>query len=104
MFIPCKLYDRKVKTDWKKSKSYQIRSRVYLGRVGLFSCVRTGTNTNTNMAEDYQKIRDDRARTDVYGRRIGRPSTCTNRMLYKPPPNFTIQQLRKYKKRKVMWK
>ena len=53
------------------------------------------------MADDYQKIRDDRARTDVYGRRIGRPSTCTNRMLYKPPPNFTIQQLRKYKKRKV---
>jgi hypothetical protein len=48
----------------------------------------------------YNAVRTERARQDVYGRRIGRPSTATGRMIYKPPPNFTIQQLRKYKKRK----
>ena len=45
-------------------------------------------------------IHAERARKDVYGRRIGCPST-TGRILYKPPPNFTIQQLRQYKKRKA---
>ena len=48
----------------------------------------------------YNAVRTERSRQDVYGRRIGRPSTATGRMIYKPPPNFTIQQLRKYKRRK----
>ena len=54
----------------------------------------------TFKVEPMDEIRAERARKDVYGRRIGSLS-ATGRMLYKPPPNFTIQQFRKYKKRKL---
>ena len=52
------------------------------------------------MMEEFKAIREESARKDVYGRRIGCQST-TGRLLYKPPPNFTIQQFRKYKRKQT---